>query len=643
MASIQPADSSDVDAQAADTQIWANEEGGCRGKMTRPRVVGIGLAVACAALGLGLYFGLAGSGGNSVDRIVGQSIDPNAIGCFRDIRRNRVAMDILVDQAMTPQICNDYCEGGGTRGAEYAYYTLQWGVECWCAEEDVDLDVNGAGNCDYPCPGDDSLICGGYLGFTAYDIGVEASSPAPAPTPGSSGGNIPTSCDRVAEVRVTSSTMYLEGGGCATLTTLYEGQGSNGELYILDEDGEITDGDPTGYWLLARDLRIVDGVTLYVHGAEADGDADILRLQSNGPDDFYEVRAHGGSLSFKNTKVTSWDTDSRKEQTTYEDGRSFINCVSEVKAGDDCDGAAKNDMGECRMDIIDSTMGNLGWFDAESYGLTWKVRGFCKDKSNPEVFDRTDVYGDIQGSDIYGMYYGMYSYGHQGGVWTNNKMHDNILYGFDPHDDSDDLTIADNEVYGNGNHGIIASKRCNNVKIYRNEVYDGGESAAGIFLHRSSDNAEVYDNYVHDMQDAGMALLESFDADIYDNLFENVKYGIRLSLGSARNHIHSNTFDDCSGVGFYTYEGSDEPDASDGRPSENIFEANIVSNTATGVKISQGDSNEFLDNTFTGTEELEFKESSNTRWIGNSLPSGACLEDSTDFTSDSDSISKCRR
>ncbi len=33
----------------------------------------------------------------------------------------------------------------------------------------------------------------------------------------------------------------------------------------------------------------------------------------------------------------------------------------------------------------------------------------------------------------------MYSYGHQGGVWEYNKMHDNIQYGFDPHDDSDDL------------------------------------------------------------------------------------------------------------------------------------------------------------------------------------------------------------
>lgn len=82
------------------------------------------------------------------------------------------------------------------------------------------------------------------------------------------------------------------------------------------------------------------------------------------------------------------------------------------------------------QDIINSEMGDLGWFDSESYGLTWKVRGFCEDLSNPEVFDEVNVYGDIQGSNIYGMYYGMYSYGHQAGVWTNNVMHDNILYGY---------------------------------------------------------------------------------------------------------------------------------------------------------------------------------------------------------------------
>lgn len=33
---------------------------------------------------------------------------------------------------------------------------------------------------------------------------------------------------------------------------------------------------------------------------------------------------------------------------------------------------------------------------------------------------------------------------------------DNHQYGFDPHDDSDYLTIADNDVYDNVNHGESA-------------------------------------------------------------------------------------------------------------------------------------------------------------------------------------------
>lgn len=43
-----------------------------------------------------------------------------------------------------------------------------------------------------------------------------------------------------------------------------------------------------------------------------------------------------------------------------------------------------------------------------------------------------------------------------------------------------------------------------------------------------------------------MALMESMDADIHDNTFEDVKYGIRLSLGCARNKIYRNTFATCS-------------------------------------------------------------------------------------------------
>lgn len=50
-------------------------------------------------------------------------------------------------------------------------------------------------------------------------------------------------------------------------------------------------------------------------------------------------------------------------------------------------------------------------------------------------------------------------------------MYNNIQYGFDPHDDSDFLNIHDNTVYNNGNHGIIASKRCASCTVVRESWY----------------------------------------------------------------------------------------------------------------------------------------------------------------------------
>ena len=48
------------------------------------------------------------------------------------------------------------------------------------------------------------------------------------------------------------------------------------------------------------------------------------------------------------------------------------------------------------------------------------------------------------------------------------------------------------------------------------------------------------DNYVHDNGDAGLALLESFNADVSDNVFEDNKYGIRFSVASANNVFSDN-------------------------------------------------------------------------------------------------------
>lgn len=62
----------------------------------------------------------------------------------------------------------------------------------------------------------------------------------------------------------------------------------------------------------------------------------------------------------------------------------------------------------------------------------------------------------------------------------------------------------------------------------------------------STDWRIAADNYVHDMQDAGIAVFESFNANIYDNVIEDVRYGIRISLGGGYNYVHENVFRGCS-------------------------------------------------------------------------------------------------
>ena len=76
-------------------------------------------------------------------------------------------------------------------------------------------------------------------------------------------------------------------------------------------------------------------------------------------------------------QVFAWDTSKNAPDEDEDDGRSYISAVSEVitDSSEKCNGRAKNEMGEARMDIEDSEMAYLGFHDGESYGLTWKVGG----------------------------------------------------------------------------------------------------------------------------------------------------------------------------------------------------------------------------------------------------------------------------
>ena len=414
-------------------------------------------------------------------------------------------------------------------------------------------------------------------------------------------------------VRYSSSSerIYLEAeekdkrGGCMTLLEMWEFTKSSYPdiLHPIDEFGAAVDTGTTGKWQLNVDLYVTDGTTLQIWGDVA----RELRLLSSSSK-FINLRGYGGSLDIVDSKIYSWNTDLQEEDTNTEDGRSFISCISEVVEGNgdldlddldldlECEGHADSDMGECRMDIDNSELSYLGYNNSESWGVSYKVRGFCKDESNPEIFSRVKVYGNIYDSRLHHNYYGHYSYGHSNGDWSNNSVYNNVHHGFDPHDHSNNVTIHDNVVYNNGNHGIIASKSCSFASIQGNEIYG---SAVGIFLHRSGDNALIESNFIHDNRDAGITLLESSWARVKNNVIQDNYYGTRISVGSRENEFSSNEFIGNEKYSVYLYDGSDAPDVwATGRPQGNVFEGNDISGEGELVKCVNSDNLDLVGNNF---------------------------------------------
>lgn len=86
-------------------QIWGDNDRACAGKITKKRMLMVTAVAGAAALALGLSVGLTNSDSDGEsNRIVGQAVDPNAIGCFTDVRNNRVMTDVLTNTALTPMV-----------------------------------------------------------------------------------------------------------------------------------------------------------------------------------------------------------------------------------------------------------------------------------------------------------------------------------------------------------------------------------------------------------------------------------------------------------------------------------------------------------------------------------------------------------
>lgn len=342
------------------------------------------------------------------------------------------------------------------------------------------------------------------------------------------------------------TTIWVSGADSSTtIPEIHAQLGDNANLLVQVENG---------IWLLKANLVIETAVTLTLSGQTNVGE---LRLRSDSSG-FVYLRTNDGTINIANMAITSWDESLGEPDEAYEDGRAYILA-----------------RGAATLNFDNSNVGYLGWSDGESYGVSWRD---VNDEAAPDVL-RSRVTGTVTGTTFHHNYYGIYTHQASHMIFRNNVFHNNIRYGFDPHDYTHDVIVEDNVAFENGSHGFIISRGCFNFTFRRNVSFNnhdpGTNLAHGFMLDPGSPNSPVPQAPTID------SLLEDNEA------FGNEGYGLRIR-GSHKNTIRKNNF-------HHNYQGI----VLDSGSLSNVVQENlIVGNLVNGIYLrGSADNNEILDNT----------------------------------------------
>jgi parallel beta-helix repeat protein len=280
-----------------------------------------------------------------------------------------------------------------------------------------------------------------------------------------------------------------------------------------------------------------------------------LRLVSRGAS-FATLGTRDGSLRISGAPsakllVRSWQAETHAPDLRLDDGRAAVSV-----------------WGDGRLDAVDARFEDLGFFHGRLSGvaLTSPVGG-----AHPT--------GRLTRSDFVHNYFGAYSYEARNVAWIGNRFLDNVVYGLDPHDDSDGFLVQGNLASGNGRHGIIFSRLCDHNVIRDNVsehngwhgiVLDDGKTGDG-----PSNGNRVVGNVVRDNGKVGISLDGSGANQIYANRIEGQPIGIRLFGRSLGNTVSRNRVTGASVLGILV----DSPSAS------NAILGNQVVGATTGLRI----------------------------------------------------------
>lgn len=255
--------------------------------------------------------------------------------------------------------------------------------------------------------------------------------------------------------------------------------------------------------------------------------ADSIDNENNGPNEARNIiitskdnndNPNGihvlGSLIIDSVKITSWDPK-KNSVVKFNLGKrpGEENTKSEYDTVEPRPFIRVSDKASGTTNITNSELAYLGYSCSKCSGLSY--------------------YGGIgsviKGNEIHHLLKGFYSKKMGYMIIENNAIHDNYLYGIDPHTGTHDMVIRNNKVHHNNSTAIVCSKDCYNILIEGNEVYNNLDGHRGIAYSINSDHSIIRNNYVHDQDMCiGSNRLSDYNK-IYNNTLSNCRTGIDLT------------------------------------------------------------------------------------------------------------------
>lgn len=231
--------------------------------------------------------------------------------------------------------------------------------------------------------------------------------------------------------------------------------------------------------------------------------------------------------------ISSWNPARSDADRELIDGRSFI-----LQIGG-------------RMDSDHGIFGFLGFNLGLSSGVAWNSAGY-----QPQANVDGRVRGQVTASEFRNNYFGAYTREAEGMHWSGNTFADNVAYGFDPHDFSNNFLVEQNIAYGNGKHGFIFSHGCNGNIMRGNISHDNdghgfmiddgrsGDAPGESSRVNASSNNQVVDNVSYGNRGSGVEIEGGHDNLVAGNQLTDNYIGVRIknnaSLAVRENIITDN-------------------------------------------------------------------------------------------------------